>query len=67
MAGERKFTFRTAMVATLEKVIKIIVKSRYLPNNGTVRLVGGMISAKRRKNTTNESIIEMERLTWWQS
>lgn len=53
-----------AMVITTESVTKIMVNSRYLPSKGTVKLVGGMISARRRKNTTNESMIEMDRLTF---
>jgi hypothetical protein len=34
-----------------------------LPSRGTARDVGGMISAKRRKNTVRESRIEMQRVT----
>ena len=34
-----------------------------LPRRGTEREVGGMISARRRKNTVRESKMEMERDT----
>ena len=46
------------------KVSRIMVKRTNLPRRGTTREVGGMISAKRRKNTVSESRMEMERLTW---
>ena len=45
-------------------VSRIMVNRTNLPMRGTTREVGGMISAKRRKNTVSESRIEMERLTW---
>ena len=35
-----------------------------LPRRGTEREVGGMISARRRKNTVRESRMEMDRETW---
>ena len=41
-----------------------MVKRTNLPRRGTTREVGGMISAKRRKNTVSESRMEIERLTW---
>jgi hypothetical protein len=44
-------------------VSNIIVKSTNFPNNGTTREVGGIISARRRKNTVSESRILMERDT----
>jgi hypothetical protein len=34
-----------------------------LPSRGTAREVGGMISARRRKNTVSESRMEMQRVT----
>ena len=34
-----------------------------MPRRGTEREVGGMISARRRKNTVRESKMEMERDT----
>ena len=44
-------------------VSRIIVKSTNLPNKGTTKLVGGIISANSRKNTVNDSRIEMAKLT----
>ena len=52
-------TFQTDL-----NVSKIIVKRTNLPRSGTTRLVGGMISASRRKNTVSDSRIEMAKLTW---
>ena len=51
-------------IRTHLKVSRIMVKRTNLPRRGTTREVGGMISAKRRKNTVSESRMEMERLTW---
>ena len=51
-------------VKTNLKVSRIMVKRTNLPRRGTTREVGGMISAKRRKNTVSESRMEMERLTF---
>lgn len=51
----RKLTFNTAIVTTTESVTSIMVNRRYLPNNGTVKDVGGMISTNRRKNTVSDS------------
>lgn len=45
------------------KVSRIMVKRTNLPRSGTTSDVGGMISARRRKNTVNDSKIEMDRLT----
>lgn len=45
-------------------VSRIMVNSTNLPRRGTTRDVGGMISAKRRKNTVSDRRIEIERLTW---
>ena len=45
------------------KVSRIMVKRTNLPRRGTTREVGGMISAKRRKNTVSESRMLIERLT----
>ena len=44
-------------------VSKIIVKSTNFPSKGTTREVGGIISARRRKNTVNERRMLMDRLT----
>lgn len=56
-----KFTFNTAIVTTTDNVTNIMVKSRYLPNRGTVNDVGGMISARSRKKTVNDSRMLMHR------
>ena len=45
------------------KVSRIMVKSTSFPNKGTTREVGGIISAKRRKNTVKERSILMDKLT----
>ena len=52
----------TKTVAHL-KVSRIMVKRTNLPRRGTTREVGGMISARRRKNTVRESRIEMDKET----
>ena len=44
-------------------VSRIMVKRTNLPRRGTTREVGGMISAKRRKNTVSERRMLIERLT----
>ena len=44
------------------KVSKIMVKRTNLPNKGTTREVGGMISARRRKNTVSVSKILTDKL-----
>ena len=56
--------FSTPTVITIENVTSSIVKRRYFPSNGTAREVGGMISARRRKNTVRERRIEMQRVTF---
>ena len=40
------------------------VITRWSPNSGTASEVGGMISARRRKNTVRESRMEMDSETW---
>ena len=45
-------------------VSRIMVKRTNLPRRGTTREVGGMISARRRKNTVRESRMEMDSETW---
>lgn len=51
------------LTRTYLKVSRIMVKRTNLPSNGTTSDVGGMISANSKKNTVNDSRIEMERLT----
>lgn len=62
--GERKCTLSTPTVTEIDNVTRIIVNRRYLPNNGTARDVGGIISASSRKNTVSETRIEMQRVTF---
>ena len=45
------------------KVSKIMVKRTNLPRSGTTREVGGMISARRRKNTVRERRILIDKET----
>jgi len=47
----------------MESVTRIIVNRRYFPRRGTASEVGGIISAKRRKNTVSETNMEMQRVT----
>ena len=49
--GVRSFTFNKG-------------KLDNLPNKGTDMEVGGIISANSKKNTVNESRIEMDKDTW---
>ena len=44
-------------------VSRIMVKSTNLPKSGTTKLVGGIISASKRKNTVNDRRIDMAKLT----
>ena len=45
----------------MDKVTKIMVKSKNLPMRGTTNEVGGMMSARRRTKTTRERRMEMLR------
>ncbi len=47
-----------------KKALPFYSKRLTLPRSGTEREVGGMISARRRKNTVRESRMEMERETF---
>jgi len=53
-------TLSTAIVTTTERVTSTMVKRRYLPRRGTVRDVGGIISASSRKNTVSDRRIEIQ-------
>ncbi len=63
-SGYLKCTLRTPTVTMIDRVTRTMVKRRYLPSSGTAKLVGGMISASRRKNTVSDSRIEMHRVTF---
>lgn len=41
-----------------------MVKSKYFPRRGTASDVGGIISANSKKNTVNETRIEMDNVTF---
>lgn len=49
--------FRTMTVTRIDRVTNIIVKRRYFPMRGTTSDVGGISSARSKKNTVNESNI----------
>ena len=53
-------TFRIQMVTMTEKVMSVIVKSKYFPRSGTARLVGGMISVSSKIKTVSERRMEMQ-------
>jgi hypothetical protein len=50
---------RTQTVIHTLNDTKIIVNSKYFPSRGMAKEVGGMISASSRKNTVNDTNIEM--------
>lgn len=60
VTGDLKFTFSTTIVTTTDNVTSIIVNNKYFPSKGTVRDVGGIISANSKKNTVKESKMEMQ-------
>jgi len=45
-------------VIQIDKVTKIMVNNRYFPSKGIANDVGGIISAKSKKNTVNERRME---------
>lgn len=64
VVDDLKWTFNTQTVVQTDSDTSIIVKSRYFPNKGTASDVGGMISANNKKNTVNETRMEMHNVTW---
>ncbi len=54
----------TTTVTQIERVTIIIVKRRYLPINGTTRLVEGIISTNSKKKTVREIRMEIDRVTF---
>ena len=66
VCGDLKWMLRTTTVTQILKVSRIMVKRTNFPRRGTTREVGGMISARRRKNTVKESRMEMDKETWSQ-
>ena len=63
VCGDLKWMLRTTTVTQILKVSRIMVKRTNLPSKGTTKEVGGMISARRRKNTVSERRMEMQRVT----
>ena len=47
----------------MDNETNIIVNNKYFPNKGTASDVGGMISASSKKNTVNDSRMEIQRVT----
>lgn len=56
--------FNTHTVDHTDKDTNIIVNSRYFPSNGTAKDVGGIISANNKKNTVNDTRIEIHNVTY---
>lgn len=61
--GERKCMLSTQTVVHTDSDTSIIVNSKYLPSNGMANDVGGIISASSKKNTVNDTRIEMHNVT----
>lgn len=55
--------FNTQTVVQTDNDTNIIVNRRYFPNSGTAKDVGGIISASNKKNTVNETRIEIHNVT----
>ena len=64
VAGERKWTLRIPTVTIIDNETNIIVNNKYFPSRGTAKDVGGIISASSKKNTVNESRMEIHKVTW---
>jgi len=47
----------------MDKVTRIMVKSKYFPSSGIASDVGGMISANRRKNTVSDRRMDTQSVT----
>jgi len=56
--------FRTPTVTHIDNVTRIMVNSKYFPNKGMAKDVGGIISASSKKKTVNESRMETQRVTY---
>lgn len=59
-----KLTLSTAIVTNTENDTRTIVNSRYFPNSGTVREVGGIISDSNKKNTPSDRTMEIDNDTF---
>jgi hypothetical protein len=51
-------------VNIIDSESRVIVKTRYFPNNGTTKDVAGMISIKSKKNRPRARKIEIDRVTF---
>lgn len=47
----------------MESVTNVIVNNKYLPSRGTAKDVGGIISANSKKNTVNDTRMELHNVT----
>lgn len=56
--------YQSVRYYTYLNVSKIMVNRTNLPNRGTTNDVGGIISARSRKNTVSDSKMEIDKLTW---
>jgi len=54
----RKCTFKTQTVIQMDRVTRIMVNNKYFPSRGIASDVGGIISAKSKKNTVKERRME---------
>lgn len=61
--GVRKCILRTQTVAHTESVMRIMVKTRYLPKRGMAVEVEGMVSMSTDKKKINETRIEIVSVT----
>lgn len=59
-----KWMFSTQTVVQTDNDTRIMVNSKYLPSSGIASDVGGIISASSKKNTVNDTKIEMQSVTW---
>ena len=64
VVGDLKWMLSTPTVTKMDRVTRIMVKRRYLPSKGTAKDVGGIISARSKKKTVNDSRIEIHRVTY---
>lgn len=64
VAGDLKCTFKTHTVTQIDNVTSVIVNKRYFPSKGTASDVGGMISANNKKNTVNDTRMELHKVTF---
>lgn len=60
--GDWKWMFSIIIVIRIERVMSIIVNSKYLLIRGIIIDVGGIMLVRRRKNIVNDSKIEMYRV-----